>query len=792
MNVLGSFAKKVGTVAIVYLLGYFQFSVAWLIGPVIFSVIRDEWKKEKELKRTIAKAAAMCNEKEVILARVDDLPSWVFFPDVERAEWINKILRQVWPNVNHYAKNLIKDTIEPAVAESLASYKLNGFQFQKMLLGSIPPRIGGVKVYDKNVSRNEILMDLDVFYAGDCDISFSLAGVTGSGIKDFQIHGMVRVVMKPLITTMPMVGGLQIFFLNNPNIDFNLVGVADVLDMPGLSDLLRRIIVEQVANMMVLPNKLPIRLSDEVPSNTLKLPEPEGVLRVHVVEAKDLMKKDIGMLGKGKSDPYAIITVGAQTFKTKIIDNTVNPKWDYWCEFKVEDINGQKIDVILRDHDNTGKDENLGRATLEINRVAKRGHLDTWITLEQAKHGIVHLRMTWFKLSSNIEDLKEALAETQTLRVTSMSSALLTIFVDSVKNLPNARIQSKPDPYVTITLCKSTKSTKAQWRTDNPVFEQDFNMIHNPEVDTMHLKVTDNKTGKEIGELVYNLSQLLEKPKLKVDHQPFHLKKSGGETKIFLSMHLKILKFQLPLKKEPSFDESTGVEGEEMESSSPNESSSVDSYLKKQDSIKKRQGSIKSNKSDEMIMPSDPLPVGSNSSDLLESEGDFIVTGSSSKNFPSRTDSVRSNRSGISNVSEKGEHGLGKILLTMSYSMSRQRFDVTVHRISGLPMNDPTNIPDPYVKLYLLPERNKDSKRKTEAIKDNCNPVYEQQFEYIISPGELSNRQLEVSVATRKKLFSSSSNCMGQVLINLNELNLSETTTEWFDLMPEFHKDKDD
>ena len=78
-------------------------------------------------------------------------------------------------------------------------------------------------------------------------------------------------------------------------------------------------------------------------------------------------------------------------------------------------------------------------------------------------------------------------------------------------------------------------------------------------------------------------------------------------------------------------------------------------------------------------------------------------------------------------------------------------------------MNDPTNIPDPYVKLYLLPERNKDSKRKTEAIKDNCNPVYEQQFEYIISPGELSNRQLEVSVATRKKLFSSSSNCMGQV-----------------------------
>lgn len=51
-----------------------------------------------------------------------------------------------------------------------------------------------------------------------------------------------------------------------------------------------------------------------------------------MVEAKDLMKKDIGVLGKGKSDPYAIVHVGSQQFKTQTIDNTVNPKWDYWCE----------------------------------------------------------------------------------------------------------------------------------------------------------------------------------------------------------------------------------------------------------------------------------------------------------------------------------------------------------------------------------------------------------------------------------------------------------------------------
>jgi Ca2+-dependent lipid-binding protein len=136
-----------------------------------------------------------------------------------------------------------------------------------------------------------------------------------AGIKDFQIHGMVRVVLKPLINDMPLVGGMQVFFLNNPNIDFNLVGVADFLDFPGISDLLRRIIVEQIAAIMVLPNKLPFILNDKVAAHTLKMPQPEGVLRIHVVEAKDLMKKDISVLGKGKSDPYCIITVGAQQFK---------------------------------------------------------------------------------------------------------------------------------------------------------------------------------------------------------------------------------------------------------------------------------------------------------------------------------------------------------------------------------------------------------------------------------------------------------------------------------------------
>ena len=33
----------------------------------------------------------------------------------------------------------------------------------------------------------------------------------------------------------------------------------------------------------------------------------QGVLRIHVLEAKDLIKADIGLMKKGKSDPFAVV-----------------------------------------------------------------------------------------------------------------------------------------------------------------------------------------------------------------------------------------------------------------------------------------------------------------------------------------------------------------------------------------------------------------------------------------------------------------------------------------------------
>lgn len=56
----------------------------------------------------------------------------------------------------------------------------------------------------------------------------------------------------------------------------------------------------------------------------------QGVLRIHFLEAQQLLGKDkfLGGLIKGKSDPYGVIKVGTKLFKSKVIHETVNPRWN--------------------------------------------------------------------------------------------------------------------------------------------------------------------------------------------------------------------------------------------------------------------------------------------------------------------------------------------------------------------------------------------------------------------------------------------------------------------------------
>ncbi|GFU45706.1 extended synaptotagmin-3 [Trichonephila clavipes] len=98
-------------------------------------MMRNNYLTERDIGLSIDRSVSL-NEKDCILARLTDLPSWVFFPETERVEWVNKILKQLWPYVGVYVKEMLKETMEPSIRESLPSY-LQSFRFEKIILGDM-------------------------------------------------------------------------------------------------------------------------------------------------------------------------------------------------------------------------------------------------------------------------------------------------------------------------------------------------------------------------------------------------------------------------------------------------------------------------------------------------------------------------------------------------------------------------------------------------------------------------------------------------------------------------------
>uniref|UniRef100_K1R835 Extended synaptotagmin-2 n=1 Tax=Magallana gigas TaxID=29159 RepID=K1R835_MAGGI len=405
-NVVLRYFKLAGVAVGVWLSGYLNFSPSWILFGLILYVWKERQGQRKKLQIEIRQDTAR-DEQKAILARVEDLPSWVHFPEVERAEWFNKILDQIWPFIGGYVKELLTNSIQPKIQASHA--QMASFVFTKIDLGDIPPRIGGVKVYTKNVRRDEIYMDLDIIYSSDCDLMVKLKGMN-MGIKDLQ------------------------------SIDFNLKGIADAFDLPGLREMVEDIIAEQIANIMVLPNRIAVPMIEGLNLSLLKYPPPEGVLRIYMIEARNLVSADVALLGKGKSDPYAVLKFGPEKFKTKVINNSVNPEWNEVFETIIDCKDAQVIDLEIRDEDPGSKDDKIGTAAIDISSSASNGTLDTWLPLENVKKGDVHIKLVWMYLANDPIVLEKTMKQVDTS--TELATCVLMVNLDSAKDLPSSKVNA--------------------------------------------------------------------------------------------------------------------------------------------------------------------------------------------------------------------------------------------------------------------------------------------------------------------------------------------------------------
>ena len=82
----------------------------------------------------------------------------------------------------------------------------------------------------------------------------------------------------------------------------------------------------------------------------------------------------------------------------------------------------------------------------------------------------------------------------------------------------------------------------------------------------------------------------------------------------------------------------------------------------------------------------------------------------------------------------------------------RCKYPATISNVSFIFTENTADLPDPFVKIVLLPDRPK--KRKTDYCRETTCPAWEESFEYSIPRGEVRDKELELVVVDRKGLFS--------------------------------------
>ncbi|XP_042885002.1 extended synaptotagmin-2-like isoform X2 [Penaeus japonicus] len=465
----------------------------------------------------------------------------VTFPTMESMEWFNIILRQLWPNSQHYVNHLCKTTIEPVLRSALEEYRLTSFSFDEVDLGQIPPRLNGIKVYDEP-SLREIVVDVDFEYFGDSKIKASVSELS-FGIDEIKISGRLRVVLKPLIGHYPLVGGVHVLFLESPHVSYNLTGSANVFDLPGLRSIIRRALEEQIEQLMVMPNRLPIQIANDIDVAEFNCPIPAGVVRLHIVEAENLTQKDFSILNKGKSDPYCIMRIGLQNFRTEIFKNTTNPKWDackeYVCSSDVRF--GNEIHFEVYDHDRMTDDDFLLMTSLSFQEIWKN-EIDTWLPLTETDSGRLHIKATWYDLSDSADSLQTQLEEMSAIQLPTkkpLHSAVLVVWVDSVRNL-----NDHPGTYVRLSVDDLEQATKVSERANDPLFRQGFVfLVRNPWTQKLVVEVVEQKHSRPRGKVEVDLNTILNEPKLEVRGKEFALEGDwGGTATLRLNITLRILK----------------------------------------------------------------------------------------------------------------------------------------------------------------------------------------------------------------------------------------------------------
>lgn len=137
--------------------------------------------------------------------------------------------------------------------------------------------------------------------------------------------------------------------------------------------------------------------------------------------------------------------------------------------------------------------------------------------------------------------------------------------------------------------------------------------------------------------------------------------------------------------------------------------------------------------------------------------------------------------------STKSEVKLGKLQFSVDFDFQKGELAVGVIQAADLPGMDMSGTSDPYVKVYLLPDKKK--KFETKVHRKTLNPVFNETFVFKVPFAEVASKTLVFAVYDFDRF--SKHDQIGQVQVPLNSVDLGKTLEEWRDLTSPENEEKE-
>lgn len=139
--------------------------------------------------------------------------------------------------------------------------------------------------------------------------------------------------------------------------------------------------------------------------------------------------------------------------------------------------------------------------------------------------------------------------------------------------------------------------------------------------------------------------------------------------------------------------------------------------------------------------------------------------------------------------STKSEVKLGKLQFSLDYDFQKGELTVGVIQAADLPGMDMSGTSDPYVKVYLMPDKKK--KFETKVHRKTLNPVFNETFTFKnVQYAEIGSKTLTFLIYDFDRF--SKHDQIGQVQVPLNSVDLGRVVEEWRDLTsPEADNEKE-